>query len=40
MPACPPEPQGVQYTFDWQAARDATPVRMCNATLIKAAETY
>jgi len=33
-------PQGVQATFDWQAARDATVGRMCTATLINAVETY
>ena len=27
-------PQGVQATFDWQAARDATLGRMCTATLV------
>ena len=33
-------PQGVQATFDWQAARDATVGRMCTATLINAMEAY
>ncbi|SUZ33227.1 hypothetical protein ROE7235_02996 [Roseibaca ekhonensis] len=33
-------PQGVQATFDWQAARDPTEGRMCTATLINAVETY
>jgi len=33
-------PQGVQATFDWQAARDATLGRMCTVTLINGVETY
>jgi hypothetical protein len=33
-------PQGVQTTFDWQAARDATLGRMCTVTLINATESY
>jgi hypothetical protein len=33
-------PQGVQATFDWQAARDATLGRMCTATLVNDRETY
>ena len=33
-------PQGVQATFDWQAARDSTLGRMCTATLINDLETY
>ena len=33
-------PQGVQATFDWQAARDATLGRMCTATLVNDVETY
>lgn len=33
-------PQGVQASFDWQAARDATLGRMCTATLINDRETY
>ncbi len=33
-------PQGVQATFDWQAARDSTVGRMCTATLINDMETY
>ncbi len=33
-------PQGVQASFDWQAARDATIGRMCTATLINDVETY
>ena len=33
-------PQGVQATFDWQAARDAILGRMCTVTLINAIEEY
>ncbi len=33
-------PQGVQATFDWQAARDSTLGRMCTATLVNDVETY
>ncbi|MGX0879437.1 hypothetical protein ACSSV4_004146 [Roseovarius sp. MBR-154] len=33
-------PQGVQATFDWQAARDNVVGRMCTATLINDVETY
>jgi len=33
-------PQGVQATFDWQAARDPILGRMCTATLINDVETY
>jgi hypothetical protein len=33
-------PQGVQATFDWQAARDTTLGRMCTVTLINAIEEY
>jgi len=33
-------PQGVQATFDWQAARDSTAGRMCTATLVNDVETY
>ena len=33
-------PQGVQASFDWQAARDATEGRMCTATLVNAVEEY
>ncbi len=33
-------PQGVQATFDWQAARDSTIGRMCTVTLINNRETY
>jgi hypothetical protein len=33
-------PQGVQATFDWQAARDVDVGRMCTATLVNAIENY
>ncbi|WP_296643866.1 phage tail tube protein [Roseinatronobacter sp.] len=33
-------PQGVQATFDWQAARATSPARMCTATLINDIEAY
>ena len=33
-------PQGVQATFDWQAARDSTVGRMCTATVVNDVETY
>jgi hypothetical protein len=33
-------PQGVQATFDWQAARDAGLGRMCTATLVNDIEDY
>jgi len=33
-------PQGVQATFDWQAARDSTVGRMCTATRVIDVEAY
>jgi len=33
-------PQGIQATFDWQAARSSDPARMCTAVLINDVETY
>jgi len=33
-------PQGVQATFDWQAAKDAVTGRMCTVTLINGVEAY
>ena len=33
-------PQGVQATFDWQAASDAVLVRMCTVILSNERETY
>ncbi len=35
-----PGPQGIQATFDWQAARDATLGRMCTVTLVNDIEDY
>ena len=35
-----PGPQGIQATFDWQAARDTTLGRMCTATLVNDIEEY
>ena len=32
--------QGVQATFDWQAARDAGAGRMCTATFVNDMEEY
>ncbi len=33
-------PQGVQASFDWQAARDSTVGRICTATLVNDIEEY
>ena len=33
-------PQGVQATFDWQAAKATSPARMCTATLINSIASY
>ena len=33
-------PQGVQASFDWQAAKATSPARMCTATLINDIEAY
>ena len=33
-------PQGIQASFDWQAARDSVVGRMCTATLINDIEVY
>lgn len=33
-------PQGVQASFDWQAARAGTSGRMCTATLINSIASY
>ena len=33
-------PQGIQASFDWQAARDATLGRMCTAVLVNDIEEY
>ena len=29
-----PGPQGMQATFDWQAAKAVSPARMCSAVLV------
>ncbi len=33
-------PQGVQASFDWQAAKAASPARMCTAVLVNSVATY
>ena len=33
-------PQGVQASFDWQAAKAASPARMCTATLVNTVTGY
>lgn len=33
-------PQGVQVTFDWQAAKATSPARMCTAVLVNSVATY
>jgi hypothetical protein len=35
-----PGPQGIQATFDWQAARATSPARMCTAVLVNTVATY
>jgi hypothetical protein len=35
-----PGPQGIQASFDWQAARDAGVGRMCTVTLVNDVEDY
>jgi hypothetical protein len=35
-----PGPQGIQASFDWQAARDAGVGRMCTVTLVNGVESY
>lgn len=35
-----PGPQGVQVSFDWQAARDTSPARMCTAVLVNSVADY
>jgi hypothetical protein len=35
-----PGPQGIQASFDWQAARAETTGRMCTVTLVNSRETY
>ncbi|MAM40282.1 MAG: hypothetical protein CMQ11_17485 [Gammaproteobacteria bacterium] len=33
-------PQGIQASFDWQAARGSSPARMCTVTLVNDIEEY
>jgi hypothetical protein len=33
-------PQGVQATFEWQAARATSPARMCTAVLVNTTTSY
>lgn len=35
-----PGPQGIQATFDWQAAKATSPARMCTAVLVNTVATY
>jgi hypothetical protein len=35
-----PGPQGIQATFDWQAAKATNPARMCTAVLVNTVATY
>ena len=35
-----PGPQGIQATFDWQAAKAASPARLCTATLVNTVTSY
>jgi hypothetical protein len=35
-----PGPQGIQATFDWQAAKATTPARMCTAVLVNTVVSY
>ena len=35
-----PGPQGIQATFDWQAAKAASPARLCTATLVNTVVSY
>jgi hypothetical protein len=35
-----PGPQGIQATFDWQAAKAVSPARMCTAVLVNAVASY
>ena len=35
-----PGPQGIQATFDWQAAKATSPARMCTAVLVNAKASY
>jgi hypothetical protein len=35
-----PGPQGIQATFDWQAAKAVSPARMCTVVLVNTVATY
>lgn len=35
-----PGPQGIQASFDWQAAKATSPARMCTATLVNTVTAY
>ena len=35
-----PGPQGIQATFDWQAAKATSPARMCTAVLVNTVVSY
>jgi hypothetical protein len=35
-----PGPQGIQATFDWQAAKATSPARMCTAVLVNSVVGY
>ena len=35
-----PGPQGIQATFDWQAAKAASPARLCTAVLVNTVASY
>ena len=35
-----PGPQGIQATFDWQAAKASSPARMCTAVLVNTVTGY
>jgi hypothetical protein len=35
-----PGPQGIQATFEWQAAKAASPTRMCTAVLVNTVASY
>ena len=35
-----PGPQGIQASFDWQAAKATSPARMCTAVLVNTVATY
>jgi len=35
-----PGPQGIQATFDWQAAKATSPARLCTATLVNTVTSY